>query len=99
MHEISRHAIHISEILSVTIETMESILRQQKSIYENVPDLGKTSREQAQEYTNFQLQMIKALKHRSCSNYERLKIETTLVMKLLSGFLSPIHALTTEAYK
>ncbi|KAH0565181.1 hypothetical protein GP486_001427 [Trichoglossum hirsutum] len=83
MHEISRHGTHISEIISVTIETMENLLRQQKAIYEKLDVLEKSYREQAQEYTRFQLQMIKSLGHRSCSNNERLKSETTLVMKSL----------------
>jgi hypothetical protein len=87
MHEISRHAIHISEVLSVTIETLEGIQRQQKAMYESLPSsLTKTSREQMQEYMSFQLQMMKSLKLRSISNHERLKNEITLVIKPITGF-------------
>lgn len=83
MHEISRHAIHVSEVLSVTIETIEGIQRQQKAIYgSSSSDLAMTYREQAQEYTNFQLQVVKSLKLRSISNHDRLKNEITLVINL-----------------
>jgi uncharacterized membrane protein len=89
MHNLSRHAIHVSEVLSVTIETIENIQREQKEIYESLEtDLGKTYCRQAQEYTRFQLQMVKSLKQRSDSNYERLKSEITLVMKFFYNFPS-----------
>lgn len=85
MHEISRHAVHISEVLSVTIETIENIQRQQKAIYEVLSsDLGRTYREQMQEYTSFQLQILKNLKQRSSSNYERLKSEMVLAYNMIA---------------
>jgi hypothetical protein len=84
MHDISRHAIHVSEVLGVTIQTMEGIKRQQKAVYASLPAaalLGKTYEEQAQEYLAFQLQALQSLKLRSVSNHERLKNEITLVRK------------------
>lgn len=84
MHEASRHAIHVTEVLSATIETVEKIQQQQKVIYESLPsDPGKTYRTQAQDYVSFQLEMLKSLKLRSCSNHERMKGEVTLVRKSL----------------
>src|SRR5215469_9121664 len=60
MHNLSRHAIHVSEVLSVTIDTIENILREQKAIHESLEtDLGKSYCRQAQDYTRFQLQMVK----------------------------------------
>ena len=79
MHEVSRHAVHVSEILAVTIDTLEVLRRQQKAIYESIPSLRRTYREQAYEYTSFQQHMLKCLIRRSESNYERLKSEITLV--------------------
>jgi hypothetical protein len=100
MHEISRHAIHISEVLLVTIETLQKIEQQQKVIYGSLPlDPGKTCREQAQEYMSFQLQMMKSLQLRSSSIHERLKSETNVVIKFLNCFLSSTQALAIEAYK
>jgi len=82
MQDISRHAIHVSEVLLVTVGTTKEIQRQQKAIYESLPSgLGKTYKEQAQEYISFQLQMVKSLNLRSISNHERLKSEITLVIK------------------
>ena len=71
---------------------MEGIQRQQKAVYESLSSgLEKTYQEQAQEYMNFQLQMLKNLKLRSAANHERLKNEITLVIKSFTGFLSPMH--------
>jgi hypothetical protein len=100
MHEISRHAIHVSEVLLVTIETMEGIQRQQKAIYGSLSsDLEKSYEEQAQEYMSFQLQMVKSLKLRSISNHERLKNEITLVIKSPTGFLLSTRVLAIEAHR
>ncbi len=82
MHEISRHAIHISEVLSVTVDTLSSLFAQERRLYERLPltaGLGETYREQAEEHLAFQTQMVKGLKSRSDSNYERLKSEITVV--------------------
>ncbi|KAI5464687.1 hypothetical protein BGZ63DRAFT_378374 [Mariannaea sp. PMI_226] len=78
MHEISRHAIHISEVLEVTVNTFEGLLRQGKTVYgmkkRETPD-DETYCEQALENLSFQAQMIKSLKLRNDSNNERLKSE------------------------
>jgi hypothetical protein len=97
MHEIYRHSIHVLESLSVTAETMEGIRRQQEAIYRSLPSgLPETYREQAQEYTRFQLQMVKSLKLRAGSNHERLQNEIKLVIKSLTSFLLPTPALDIE---
>jgi len=100
MHENSRHATHVSEVLQVTIETMEGIQRQQKAIYESLSsNLAKPYQEQAKEYVSFQLQMVKSLKERSISNHERLQNEITLVIKSLTDFPLLTHILAIKAYK
>src|SRR5437762_7958436 len=82
MHEISRHAIHISEVISVSVETLEKIGQLQKAVYQDPSsDLDKAYQEQAQEYMSFQLQILKSLKSRSTANHERLKSEITVVIK------------------
>jgi hypothetical protein len=81
MHEISRHAIHTSEILAATIETMKELQRYQADIHESLLiDLEKNYKEQAKAYTNFQIQLLKSLKLRSESNQKRLKNEVNLVL-------------------
>ena len=76
--------IHVSEVLSVTIQTLEGIQRQQKAVYKALsPSLGMTYEEQSQEHLSFQLQMLRSLKLRSISNAERLENEINLVRQLL----------------
>jgi hypothetical protein len=95
MHEISRHAIHTSEILTATIRTMTELRRYQTDIHESLPaGLEKNYKEQAKAYTDFQIQLVKSLRLRSESNQERLKNEVNLV-------LSPLRSRTIdmEAYQ
>ena len=81
MHDISRHAIHTSEILSVTIDTMTELQRCQTDIHESLPnDLKNSYKSQAKAYTNFQIQLMKSLKLRSESNQKRLENEVNLVL-------------------
>lgn len=89
MHDISRHAIHTSEILSATIKTFEEMLKSQTKVYNESPDAyDKTYQEQAKEYMKFQIQVVKSLKLRSDSNQQRLENEVNLVLKkYLTGAL------------
>ena len=110
MHENSRHATHVLEVLLVTIETMKGIQGQQKAIHEILssgpakPDQEQEqeqeqAQEQAQEYMSFQLQMVEGLKERSISNHARLQNEITLVINSLTGFLLSTYILAIKAYK
>ncbi|CAI6099577.1 unnamed protein product [Clonostachys chloroleuca] len=79
MHDISRHAIHSSEILSTTIKTFEEMLKSQTKVYNESPGAyEKTYQEQAKEYMKFQIQVVKSLKLRSDSNQQRLENEVNL---------------------
>jgi hypothetical protein len=80
MNELSRHGIHITEVLEATIGTFLKIQEQQRRVYVCLPaEISKTYQEQAQEYVSFQLLMIQNMLLRSKSSYERLKTETTVV--------------------
>lgn len=80
MHDISRHGIHTSEILSATIETLQEMLRYQTEVYDKEPCAHeKTYQVQAKEYLRFQIQLTKSLKLRSDSNQKRLENEVDLV--------------------
>ncbi|OCL13491.1 hypothetical protein AOQ84DRAFT_283021, partial [Glonium stellatum] len=99
MHEISRHAVHVSEVLSVTVETLQRMEEQQKIIHNDLsPPLDKTDREQAQQYMSFQIQMVKSLSLRSNSNLERLKSEVALAYNIIaqndSGVMRSLGILT-----
>ena len=76
---MARHAIHVSEVLDVAIQTMGGLQQHQKAIHQSLFPDRKNYTEYAKEYTSFQLQTLKSLKSRSDSNLERLKNEITLV--------------------
>jgi hypothetical protein len=80
IHEISRHAIHTSEILQAAIETFIEMQHCRAAMYKSLGDeLGHTYKAQAVDYAKFQISMLKSLKLRSESNQERLKNEINLV--------------------
>ncbi|KAJ3454404.1 hypothetical protein MRS44_018298 [Fusarium solani] len=86
MHDISRHAIHTSEILSATIETLQEMLRYQAEVYDKLPGaMEKTYQEKANEYMKFQIQLAKSLKLRSDSNQKRLENEVNLAFNNITS--------------
>ncbi|EWZ78699.1 hypothetical protein FOXG_14285 [Fusarium oxysporum f. sp. lycopersici 4287] len=86
MHDISRHGIHTSEILSATIETLQEMLRYQTEVYDKEPCAHeKTYQVQAKEYLRFQIQLTKSLKLRSDSNQKRLENEVDLAFNNIAN--------------
>jgi hypothetical protein len=81
-HEMSRHAIHVAEVLDATIGTVKEMQQRQTAIHRIlVSTLGETYKEQAQDYVQFQISLLKNLKLRSDSNQARLKNEIDLVSR------------------
>ncbi|KAK4462990.1 hypothetical protein QBC42DRAFT_266827 [Cladorrhinum samala] len=79
IHDISRHAIHSSEILEAGVDTLKELKHCQVAVHEKMSQiLGKTYIQQAREYTQFQISLLKNLKLRADSNRERLKNEVNL---------------------
>jgi hypothetical protein len=100
MRETSRHAIHTSEILAATIETMTELQRYQIYIHESLSDgLEKHYKEQAKAYTDFQIQFMKSLKLRSESNQKRLENEINLVLNHPLQFRMSDVPISMEAYQ
>jgi hypothetical protein len=84
MNDLSRHGVHVTEVLEATIGTFLKVQEQQRRVYDCLTaEINKTYQEQAQEYVSFQLLMIQNLLLRSKSSYERLKTETTVVRLLM----------------
>lgn len=80
IHEFSRHSIHVAEVLEAAVEVMTEIQRCRSEVYENLPsNLGDTYKQQAREYAQFQISIVKNLKLRSDSNRARLADEINLV--------------------
>ena len=95
---MARHAIHVSEVLDVTIQTMEGLQRHQAAIHESLFPKLKNYTEYAKDYTSFQLQSLKSLKLRSDSNLERLKNEITLVKESRTGSCYGHRSLQFQAF-
>jgi hypothetical protein len=80
MQEISRHAVHVRENLTVIIDMLEKLHQDQKQVYENLgTGLTRSQWEQIQSHLQLQIQMVKGLKERSISTFKRLKSEIELV--------------------
>jgi hypothetical protein len=82
LNEISRHATHSTETLSVTTQSLEVMQQRHRSFHESSPSPNaatETFLETAQQNMNFQALLIHNLKLRSCANQERLQSEITLV--------------------
>ncbi|KAG9198592.1 hypothetical protein G6514_009834 [Epicoccum nigrum] len=75
LHEISRHATHSKETLSVTADSMDAM----RQCYLNFHQLANDGRWTAtQQQISFQGQLIRNLKLRAQANQERLQSEITL---------------------
>ncbi|PHH72072.1 hypothetical protein CDD80_4798 [Ophiocordyceps camponoti-rufipedis] len=85
MHNISRHAIHLNEVCTATIETLEKLHEQQKLTHGAIASLDRTYMQQSQESLRFYLQMLKGLKLRSSSNQERINAEITLAYHIIAS--------------
>ncbi|KAH7028036.1 uncharacterized protein B0I36DRAFT_328494 [Microdochium trichocladiopsis] len=83
MHEIGRHGIHMSEVLEVSANTINSLLEYQKTVYKKTT-LSQEYTMQAEEYMKFQLTAIKSLKLRSASNDKRLENEIALAFNRIA---------------
>jgi hypothetical protein len=85
IHEMSRHAIHTTEVLEASIDTLSEMQQRRTAVYERMSnDLDETYRDQATDYGQFQVSMFKSMKLRSQSNQERLKDEIGLVSQCLA---------------
>ncbi|KAL2132605.1 hypothetical protein VTI74DRAFT_3595 [Chaetomium olivicolor] len=85
IHEMSRHAIHTSEILDAAIDTLKEIQQCRTAIHQRLREgLSETYREQAKDYAQFQISLLKNLKLRADSNEERLKNEINLAFNSLA---------------
>ncbi|RYP81629.1 hypothetical protein DL770_005837 [Monosporascus sp. CRB-9-2] len=89
LHDVARHAIHVSESLDVATETMEGILVQHDNFSsQNFP--FQTTNTDASESIHRQLlfckSMISNLRHRSVANRERLQNEIQLAFNSVAQY-------------
>ena len=80
MQEILRHAIHAREALTVFLDMLEELQRDQNQVYDKLDMQSESGQwEQAQSHLRLQIQLARSLKERSLSMMERLQSEITLV--------------------
>ncbi|RYP60604.1 hypothetical protein DL770_009958 [Monosporascus sp. CRB-9-2] len=77
LHEIARHAIHVSETLAVASDSAKE-LQQQRQDFMMLHDQSKSSWRRAHSPLQFSLQILNGLLARSESNKARLQNETQL---------------------
>ncbi|RYP48253.1 hypothetical protein DL769_011224 [Monosporascus sp. CRB-8-3] len=89
LHDIARHAIHVSETLNVATDTMEGILLQ----HDNFLSQSFSSQTTNSDISNgihrqllFHKDMIRNLRHRSFSNRERLQNEIQLAFNTVAQY-------------
>lgn len=87
LHEIARHAIHVSESLEVTVKTVETILQRHAEFVAQFTDADKTLKGDPKHLRNrllFLESMLVGLKHRSVSNQARLQNEIQLSFNIVA---------------
>ncbi|KAG8162419.1 hypothetical protein KVR01_008184 [Diaporthe batatas] len=87
LHELARHAIHVSETLDTAATTVNSILQRHAEYVAGVSDANKDqtrSSKQLQDRLHFLEQMFISLKHRSSSNQARLQNEIQLSFNIVA---------------
>lgn len=80
LHEAARHAIHSSETLSVSTETLEAMQQQHLALSENKTQKSTELNDfSIQVHMNAQIRMLRNFLQRSQSSKERLHNEISLV--------------------
>lgn len=77
---MDRHGIHPSEVLQVSFQMLEHLQKHQAAIRDRLQaEVERPCSQQADEYADFQVQILKSLNIRSNSDNQRLQNEITLV--------------------
>ncbi|KAB8339015.1 hypothetical protein FH972_021954 [Carpinus fangiana] len=92
LHDIQRHAIHVSETLKVTEEILSRYVKDIDAAFQYIPSSGTAADPEpvggpgyeARQHIHVSYGRISALKHRSDSNEARLRNEINLAFNLLT---------------
>jgi Mg2+ and Co2+ transporter CorA len=98
MHDLARHAIHVSESLAVSLETVGSIIRRHDDLLQARPDhkpasVGKAIHARLQ----FMENILHSLRYRSDSNQQRLLNEIQLAFHTVAQYDSKISVEITQS--
>ncbi|EEU48276.1 uncharacterized protein NECHADRAFT_75673 [Fusarium vanettenii 77-13-4] len=100
LHDLARHAIHVSETLDVSLKTVKSIVEQHKTLEEETWRGGKPkngSFRQVRERLFWYEHTLESLKSRALSNKERLINEIQLSFNLVAQYDSAISVQIGQA--
>ncbi|KFA71907.1 hypothetical protein S40288_09212 [Stachybotrys chartarum IBT 40288] len=85
-HELSRHTIHVSETLTVSVKTVESILRDHHVFMKSLAPGPRAQAQTVHERLCFLEHMLASLGHRASSNNERLRSEIQLAFQTVTQY-------------
>ncbi|KAI1370507.1 hypothetical protein F4677DRAFT_438237 [Hypoxylon crocopeplum] len=89
LHDIARHAIHVSESLDVTAETMEGIITQHEDFtgqHFSADEINLDASRNIRRQLHFYKSMISSLRYRSASNKDRLQNEIQLAFNIAAQY-------------
>ncbi|KAL7624601.1 hypothetical protein AAE478_006168 [Parahypoxylon ruwenzoriense] len=90
LHDIARHAIHVSETLDVAVETMDGILAQHDDFlgldFPVTPPPKRGASNNTRRHLLFCKKMLRSLRHRANSNKERLQNEIQLAFNTVAQY-------------
>lgn len=86
LHDIARHAIHVSETLDVATQTMKNILLEHEYFIAKEPVVEKGVSRNVHRQLLFYENMIESLRHRSASNEKRLLNEIQLAFNIVAQY-------------
>ncbi|KAK8029444.1 hypothetical protein PG993_010735 [Apiospora rasikravindrae] len=90
LHDLARHAIHVTETLDVALGTMHAILVQHQAVKAGLPDDRAWQRVHSR--LLFSRQMLESLRCRSNSNEKRLLNEIQLAFHMVVQYDSGVSA-------
>ncbi|KAK7954590.1 hypothetical protein PG996_015397 [Apiospora saccharicola] len=97
LHDISRHAVHVTETLDVAIETMDGMLSQHESVRTHVGN--DDSWQTVHGRLLFSQQLLKGLRWRSNANEKRLQNEIQLAFHMVTQYDSGVSVAIGKAAK
>jgi hypothetical protein len=93
LHDIARHAIHVSETLDLAVKTVDCMITQHDQFLADRPapdNRTKTAQRKICKRMNFYNHMLGSLRSRSASNKERLLNEIQLAFNMVAQYDSRI---------
>ncbi|ETS79875.1 hypothetical protein PFICI_07404 [Pestalotiopsis fici W106-1] len=97
LHDLARHAIHVTETLDVVTHTMERMLAQHREFRSDV--LNKHAWMAVHQKLLFSKHMIESLQCRSKSNQKRLQNEIQLAFNIVAQYDSGVSMRIAQAAK